>query len=197
VVAEDVLLAQKQDAEEVDSFMQTFRVLVEQAAELDANAEADVVLRIKEQLDKAYEQCSGLAGDHADIRGMLEQLIKAVMQSMWQAVGQDVEARSKLEMEENARQAHFAMLQQPLIADLLRPDSCIIENELVPTLLAESSAAVQLAMQLFAPEQQAILYGLAKDLLADMDQSLAVVTQAKARLAEMGASMQTVNKLPD
>jgi len=197
VVAEDVLLAQKQDAEEVESFMEAFRALVEQAAGLDANAEADVVLKIKEQLDKAYEQCAGLAGDHVEIRGMLEQLIKAVMQSMWKAIGPDPEARSKLEMEESARQAHFALLQEPLIVDLLSPDSCIIEQDLVPALLSESAGAVRLAMQLFEPEQQAQLCSMAKQLVDGADQSLDIVAQAGLRLAEMGAYLETANKMPD
>ncbi len=191
----DIQEAQQKDAEEVVQFMNAFRDLVQQAVELDPNAEADVVLKLKEQLDKSYEQCSGLAGDQAEIKEMLKRLLKAIMQSMWKGIGNDTQAHSKLEMEEQARESHFLLLEYPLIADLLSPDTGIAEDELVPTLLSESSDAVKVAMQIFAPEQQVLLCKSAHELIDKIDSSDDVVKLAKLRLNDMESMLQPVSQI--
>jgi hypothetical protein len=190
----DIQDARQKDAEEVDQFMNSFRDLVQKAVELDANAEADIVLKLKEQLDKSYEQCSGLAGDQSEIKEMLKRLLKLIMQSMWKGIGNDTQAHSKLEMEEQARESHFLLLEHPLISDLLSPVSCIGEDELVATLLSESSDAVKIAMQIFAPEQQAQLCMLAHELIDSMDSSDNTVKQAKLRLNDMETMLQPINQ---
>ena len=118
------------------------------------------------------------------------------MQTMWKAIGQDAQAHSKLQMEIQARQGHYAMLEHALIADLLRPDSPIGEDELVPSLLSESSEAVCAAMQMFVPEQQAVLCQHAHQLLEKLDRQSHVYQQASQRLADMDAMLQTSNELP-
>ena len=196
IAAEDILLARQQDQQELDEFMQRFRELVQQAAELDSNAEADVVLKLKEQLDKSYEQAAGLAGDQSQVRDMLKRLLKLIMQAMWQGVGQDLQAHSKLQMEVQARESHFSLLEHSLIADLLRPDSPIEDDELVPTLLSDSAQAVQLAMQLFVPEQQVALCQSARELIDRMDTDDDRVQQARLRVQDMEQMMQPLNQMP-
>ena len=192
----DIQQARQQDQQELRAFMVQFRSLVEQAAALESNAEADVILGLKEQLDKTYEQCSGLAGDQSEVKAMLKRLLQVIMQAMWQGVGQDLQAHSKLQMEAEARESHFALLEHSLIADLLRPDSPIEENELVPTLLSDSAEAVKLAMQLFGPEQQAALCQSADELLSSMDSDHITVQKAQQRLKDMRDMLQPVNSMP-
>jgi len=187
---EDIQQAQQQDAEEVEAFLVGFRELVQQSVELEPNAEADVVLKIKEQLDKSYEQCAGLAGEQGEIKEMLKRLVMAIMQAMWKGIGQDAQAHSKLEMEEQARTQHFALLEYPLVVDLLRPDSSIGEDDLVPSLLSESAESVQAAMQIFIPEQQILLCNMARELLHKLDETNEKVMQAKNRLSEMEALIE-------
>jgi len=187
---EDIQQAQQQDAEEVEAFLVSFRELVQQSVELEPNAEADVVLKIKEQLDKSYEQCAGLAGEQGEIKEMLKRLVMAIMQAMWKGIGQDAQAHSKLEMEEQARTQHFALLEYPLVVDLLRPDSSIGEDDLVPSLLSESAESVQAAMQIFIPEQQILLCNMARELLHKLDETDEKVVQAKCRLSEMEALIE-------
>jgi len=192
----EIIRAQQQDAKEAAEFINRFRELVQQAASLESNAEADVVLKLKEQLDKAYEQCAGLAGEQDEVKDMLKRLLQMIMQAMWQGVGQDLQAHDKLQMEVQARESHFALLEHSLIADLLRPDSPIEEDELVPTLLSDSAQAVKLAMQLFMPEQQAALCQSAGALIAELPQDDPVVQQAQQRLADMEDMLQPLNQMP-
>jgi len=191
----DIQQAQQHDRDEVEAFMTGFRELVQQSVDLEPNAEADVILKIKEQLDKSYEQCAGLAGDQSEIKDMLKRLVTAIMQAMWKGIGQDAQAHSKLEMEEKARSQHFELLEHQLVADLLRPDSSINEDDLVPTLLSESTESMQIAMQLFVPEQQAILCEMARELIQKLDETNEKVAQAKCRLAEMEALIEPSSQM--
>ena len=190
----DIIQARKQDAEEVDEFMNHFRDLVQQALELDANTDADVVLKLKELLDKSYEQCSGLAGDQGEIKTMIKRLLASIMQAMWKGVGQDFQAQSKLENEEKARESHFAMLEYPLVAVLLRPDSPIVADDLVRVLLSESADNLRMAMQIFVPEQQIMLVQQARELLAKIELDDESKSGAEQRLAEMEVQVTVVSQ---
>ncbi|MDQ1363635.1 MAG: hypothetical protein QG652_1497 [Pseudomonadota bacterium] len=193
----DIEKAQQDDATEAQQFLNRFRDLVKQAVDFKPAAEADVILKLKEQLDKSYEQCAGLPGDQNEIKSMLKRLLHAIMQAMWKGIGNDPRAQEKLEMEEQARSQHFTMLEQPLVADLLRPDSLIEEHELVPALLSESAPAMNLAMQLFSPAQQIALYQQASELLKSADAAHPAVQQAQMRLTEMQSLLQTPGSKPN
>jgi len=102
----DIQQARKQDAKEVELFVDAFRSLVQEVAGLEPGSEVDIVLRLKESLDKTYEASAGLAGDQDEVREMIKRLLSIMMQSMYKAVGNDAQGISKLEMEEQAREAH-------------------------------------------------------------------------------------------
>ncbi len=192
----DIQEARRQDSNEVESFIGEFRDLVQQITDLKPGADVELVLKLKESLDKTYETSAGLAGDQLEVREMIKRLLSMMMQSMWKAVGNDSEGISKLEMEEQARQAHFALLEHPFIADLLSPESVIDEVMMVPCLLSEQSEVVVLAVQLFEPEQQKLVYQRAVDLLKALDDSNERVLNAKLRLQDIASVMNPVNYQP-
>ena len=189
ITPDEIVHAKQLDEQDVQLFMNDFRDLVQRVVDLKPNADADVVLKIKEELDKSYERCAGLAGDQAEIKTMLTRLLKMLMQAMWSAIGNDTQAHDKLKMEEAARAAHFELLEEPLIADLLSPDSLIDEDQLVPTLLSASADALQKAMQIFAPEQQRLIYEQARRLVDSLDQQSREYQQASQRLVDMEAAL--------
>jgi hypothetical protein len=78
-----------------------------------------------------------------------------------------MQAHSELDQEEMAREAHFALLDAPLVADLLNPASPIHPDELVPTLLSADKDELQLALQMFDEVQ----------LLAILSQGAALLEQ--------------------
>jgi len=188
--------ARREDSAEVETFINEFRDLVKQVTELQPSADADVVLKLKESLDKAYEASAGLAGDQSEIREMIQRLLSMMMQSMWKAVGNDAMGISKLEMEEQARQAHFALLEHPFIADLLAPDSVINEALMVPSLLSESAQTVMLAVQLFDPEQQQLVYQQGVELLKGKDENHPRIQHAQQRLQDIATVLTAVNQQP-
>lgn len=196
VTLDEVLNAQREDFKEVEDFMKEFRGLVQQAVDLDENSDPDVILKLKEQLDKNYEKCAGLAGDQAEIKEMLNRLVKAIMQVMWKGIGNDPMARSKLEMEEQARTTHYALLEYKIITDILRPDSVIEENNLVATLLSEETEALQVALQLFQPGQQVALCKTAEETLDKLDKECSLYQSLENKLIEMRNMLKAANEMP-
>jgi len=78
----------------------------------------------------------------------------------------------------------------------LSPESLISETLLVPCLLSESAEAAALAVQLFEPEQQQLIYQQAAELIRPLDSRHSRVQQAEQRMQEMVALMTPANLHP-
>ena len=149
--------ARSQDREDEVAFVAEFRGLVQEAVDLPPQAESEAVLSLKERLDKAYERASGLGGDQQEVKAAIRKLQSVIMQAVWMGAGDDELARRQLEEEERARTAHFTLLEEPLVADILNPESPLREGELVPTLLGESRETLEIVLELFDEAQLGLL----------------------------------------
>lgn len=185
VIQIEVNQAQRRDLEEAQAFQERFRALVQRAIDLPPQADSDVVLKLKEDLDQAYEQACGLAGDTREIKAALKKLLEIAMRAVWRGAGDDAAAQSNLREEETARAAHFALLEYPLIADLIRPDSPIAPDELAATLLSESASAFAAALNLFDADQLALLCQDGRRLLDSLKGTSTSTDTARARLSDM------------
>lgn len=165
VTADQLQAAQAEDAEEVTRFGKAFQALFEKAANLEANVQSDVILELKQGADQLYEQAAGLAGDNSQAQQSLVKLIDALMRAVRAGAGNDPQALSEIAQETEARQMHMALLEYPLIADLLRPDSPIDADGLAPALLSSEAAELELALQLFDTEQILLLHANAQAVL--------------------------------
>lgn len=145
--------AQRLDHEELVDFIGEFRGLVQQAIGLKPNEQSEVILKLKEDLDKAYEQACGLADDQTETKEAIMKLVGVIMTTVEAGASNDPMALSELEQEHLARTAHYELLEHPLVADLLYPESPIRENELVPTLLSVAQDEFNAAVSLFDVEQ--------------------------------------------
>lgn len=190
---QDIHLAQQKDQQEITLFMDEFKKLVQRSAELEANVDADILLTLKEDLDKIYEQSTGLAEDQNEIKAMIKRLIDTIMKGIWSGIGNDALAKSKLEMEEEARAAHFALLEQPIITDLLCTDSVIAENELAPTLLSASPDELDLILPLFTPEQLESLLIESTHCLDKLDTDQPIHTDTLKKINQIRQAIQTIH----
>ena len=155
------------DTEEMRRFQEDMRQVIQQAIDLDANVESEVVLELRGKLDQLYARCSGLGGNCGDHKRSIRRLIDVVMNAVWQAAADDPMARMELEQEELARQQHFCLMEYPLISDLMRPDTPISQDELLPTLLDADEDELEAVLWMFEPEQLAIIRKDAESLLVE------------------------------
>ena len=157
--------AQRLDHEELTVFITQFRKLILEAVELQPNAESGQVLGIKERLDKSYEQSAGLADDQQETREAILKLQETIMAAVRKGAGADSSALRELVQEEQARAVHFQLLEYPLVADLLAPDSPVGAEELAPTLLTAPKEEFEAALTLFDDDQLVLLRRDAEALL--------------------------------
>ncbi len=189
ITPEDLLEAQRLDHEELVDFIGGFRALVQRTVNLKPNEETDTVLKIKEQLDMAYEQASGLADDQNETKEAIKKLTQIIMNCIISNTSGDRLAQEELKQEQDARSAHYSLLQHPIVADLLHPESPIQENDLAPTLLSEGSQGLQAALELFDNTQLQIICEDGSNLLKNLETEGEVLEQAKQRLTEIGTRL--------
>lgn len=161
--------AQRLDHDELMTFISGFRELVQQAAGLQPNTGSESVLALKERLDQAYEQACRLADPQDDTKRAIVQLVAVIMQAVRQGAGNDDHALQQLAQEHQARFDHYRLLEQPLVADLLDPQSPIAGNELAATLLSSDETELTAALQLFDRNQLALLCEEARSLLDSLE----------------------------
>lgn len=166
---DDLTQARVEDHTDAQVFVKDLKALFDEAAKMAAHVESDVVLALKERCDKLYEQGSGLGMELDKELAALQHLTQVIMKVVWQGAGNDAQARSELEQEEQARVEHYRLLAFPLIADLLNPESPIAEEDLVPVLLSENVQEVTEALRLFDPVQRQALADQARQWLQTLE----------------------------
>lgn len=187
---EALLETQRLDHEELLGFVGELRATVQQAVELKANEDSEVVLALKERLDRLYEQSAGLADDHDGNRSAIADLVEVIMRNVERNAAGDAHAVAELAQEREARAAHFQLLESPLVADLLHPQSVIAADELAPTLLSSSEVDLSAALQLFDLAQLDQLYADAEDCLARCGQAPADAVQRLGQIADQLALLR-------
>lgn len=185
VEPEALLAAQRADHEEMESFRADFRDLIQRAVNLPADADSDTVLGLKQDLERRYEQSFGLPEDHARERAALRKLIDLIMKAVRRAAGNDPLARQELADEEQAREIHFRLLEQPLVADLLHPESPIAPEELAPTMLSANAEELEAALELFDLPQVEGLAQESAQLIEHLEAEGLTLTISRQRLAQL------------
>jgi len=152
-----LLMARQQDAEDLETFMNSFRQVVERAVNLKPNEQSDVILKLKEELDQHYEHCCSLQGDISKIKQALKTLIASIMTAVRSGAGNDLAALNKLDEEDKARAEHFRLQELNFLSDIMRHDQPIPAEELGLSLLTEPMNVVTEALDLFQPQHLASL----------------------------------------
>jgi len=159
--------ARRRDQAEREAFELLFRALLEAAASLKASEESEVLLELKARLDQAYTLLASLAGEHEPYRQGLRRLTDLLLSAVRRAAAADPLALAELEQERLAREQHYRLLEFSLVADLMRPESPVVPEDLAATLLSASAEELEAALWLFAADELAALEQAASALLEE------------------------------
>ncbi len=183
--------AQRLDHEELVAYIGELRKLVGEAVALGPHEQSDVILELKERLDKSYETACRLADDQTPNKEAIKKLVSVIMHAVWKGAGSDTLAHQELEQEEEARKTHYELLEQPLVADLLDPDSPISEEDLLPSLLSAEREEFESAVNLFDTTQLGEICKQGDELVQQLSQ-LEDIEEARRRLAELNALYESL-----
>ena len=178
VSSDSLQQAQKQDHEILQQFMLDLREVMNQAVSLKPNEDSEIILAVKDKLDKLYATSVSVADDQSKVQDSIKKLIQVVMQAVKKGAEQDLKALQEIAQEEEARESHFSFLESKLVADLLDPNSPIEEDDLLPTLLSADKDDLALATLLFDEEQTLILLEQGKTLLDRLESKSENISQA-------------------
>lgn len=161
ITSEDLEHARLADQNELIGFTIEVQRVVMQCLQLGETTDSDVILELKEQLDKLYERSCGLAGDRHHEQNAIQSVIAPIMKAIEKYTGADPKAMQKLSDEKTAREIHVRFLNNKLVCDLLRPDSTIGPTELTATLLSEPCELMTPVLDFFDASQlnQLVLQG--------------------------------------
>ncbi len=180
---------QKKDHDILQQFMVDFRDAMTKAVNLKPNEDSEVILEVKDSLDKLYATSASVADDQARVRESIKKLLTVIMQSVRKGAGDDAHALQELDQEESAREANMDFLESKLAADILDPDSPIDNDDLIPTLLCAEKDDLALATQLFDEEQMTYLLSESENLLNKLDAEGQDVKQAAENFVFMEGYM--------
>ncbi|MCG8425848.1 MAG: hypothetical protein MI754_00665 [Chromatiales bacterium] len=185
--------AQRLDHEEIVEFIPHFRTLIQQAVTLQPNVESDVILKLKEELDKSYEQACGLADDQTETKQAIKKLIAVIMGAVEGGAKNDPVALDELEQERLARDTHFQLLENRLVADLLYPEQVIPEQELIATLFSVTDEEFGAAITLFDQPQLEALSEQAQAAITQWQNADVDTRQAEQRLVDMNSLLRALS----
>ncbi|MES9992547.1 MAG: hypothetical protein ABW098_11370 [Candidatus Thiodiazotropha sp.] len=191
LTSEQLTEAQRLDHEELVSYIVELRSLVGEAVALGPHEQSDVILDLKERLDKAYETACRLADDQAPNKEAIRKLVDVIMRSVWKGAGNDTLAHQELQQEQSARQLHYGLLENPLLADLLDPASLIAEDELLPVLLSADESDFEAALTLFDANQLEALLQQGEG-LGQLDDGAKHAEQVAARLQQLASALTSL-----
>jgi hypothetical protein len=170
VNSDTLMEVQKKDHDILQQFMVDFKVTMTKVVTFKPNEDSEVILGVKDKLDKLYATSASVADDQTRVRESIKKLLGVIMQSVRQGAGNDAHALQELDQEEGAREANFQFLESKLVADILDPDSPIENDDLIPTLLSvEDKDELALATQLFDLEQISFLLAEGEELLNTLE----------------------------
>lgn len=191
VLPADVDAARARDHDEIQTFRRDLLALLHAAAHLPTNVDNERLLALKERIDRLYLQGMSFGVDIDSEKSGLRRLQDVVVASIRAATAADPLAQAELEKEQAAHALHTTLLEYPVVAQLLRSESPIADDELVPTLLSESEPALRAALQLFDGTQLENMRLQARRLLDSLDTG-AQPPALRARLAILDEQARAV-----
>lgn len=183
---DDLLEVQRLDHEEIVEFLAKLRKLVEQAVALKQNEESEIVLDLKAELEKMYEVACRLGDQQGNNKSAIRDLLKVIMSTVRSHSGGDAKAEGELLQEEMARQHHFATLEHVFVADLIDPDTLILEDELAAVMLTEEEGQVKKALELLDQDQRFLLAEEAQELVLKKSPGVADSYRQRIELIRCG-----------
>jgi hypothetical protein len=152
--------ARERDEGDARDFEEQFRQLLDEVSRLEPTTDSERILALRQRVDMLFERAHSIAGDRSKEKQALARLFDAIDDTVRRVAGEDALAHTELAEEAAARAAHLAMLEFPLIADLLRPDPPFSREELMPTLLCADEDVFRAVLGLFDSTQKQELLSL-------------------------------------
>ncbi len=152
-----LMAAQEADHEQHLQFHRRFQSALRVCVELSETEDAEHIAQLKAELEHLYVVASSIGAPQTENKQAIRKLIQTINNTLRKQAYNDSAILAEIDQEEEAREMHFSLLESPLAADLLSHNQVILSVELVPTLLSTSVDELGMVMQIFDPQQLALV----------------------------------------
>lgn len=166
VVHQQVVEAREKDKAEQQTFQKAFEAAVKKVSELPEKAEAEQLLEIIPELSRCLTDCMTLCIDLPKEREALTRLLNLFEDTLINSAGADSDFFQQVEQDRAERKIHQEVLENRIIASMMRENSPISVDELPATLLSASADQVGALLPFLDPEQLGSLQQQCATLLA-------------------------------
>lgn len=182
MVHHQVVEARERDKTEQQAFRQAFEAAVKRVSELPEKAEAEVLLALIPELTKCYNDCMTLCIDLPKEKQALTRLITLFEETLLQSAGEESAFGEQVARDKAERKIHQEVLENRIIASMMREDSPISVDQLAPTLLSATVDEIHGLLPFLDPAQLASL----------QQQCHKLVKQAKAEGALLPPAVEEI-----
>lgn len=158
VLHQQVVEAREKDKKERQAFQRKFEDAVKKVSELPEKADAEQLLTLIPELSQCYSDGMTLCIDLPKELQALTRLLTLFEETLIKNAGEESDFLQQIEQQRAERKIQQELLQNRVIAAMMRENSPISADELPATLLSETPDRVRSIFPLLDLEQQNALY---------------------------------------
>ncbi len=136
VVHQQVVEAREKDKAEQQTFHKRFEAAVKEVSELPEKAEAEQLLELIPKLTACYNDCMTLCIDLPKEKQALARLITLFEETLLKSAGEESAFGEQVARDKAERKIHQEVLENRIIASMMRENSPVSVEELPATLLS-------------------------------------------------------------
>ena len=158
VIHHQVVEAREKDKKELQAFQKQFESAVKKVSELPEKADAEQLLGLIPELSRCYSDGMTLCIDLPKELQALTRLLTLFEETLIKSAGEESDFLQQIEQQRAERKLQQELLQNRVVAAMMRENSPISADELPATLLSEAPDQVRPLFPLLDSEQQNALY---------------------------------------
>lgn len=146
--------------------------------------------KVREQIDSLMESAAGIGGSASRIKAKLQELRQSLILTARQSFSENIEHLRLIDEAEAYFESNAAKFLNPFIAQMLRKDGPIPNDEIVPCLLMEEPATIETVINFMDTNLHSTIRQEALSLLDEAIKEGASIDNRVAILAALGITKQ-------
>ncbi|HIJ22121.1 MAG: hypothetical protein HON68_08815 [Gammaproteobacteria bacterium] len=185
VVHHQVVEAREKDKAEQQTFHKQFETVVAKVSKLPEKAEAEQLMELISEMANCYNDCMTLCIDLPKEKQALSRLLTLFEETLLRHAGEESAFIEQIERDRAERKIHKEILENRLIASMMRENSPISVDDLPATLLSTQPQEVQSLLPFLAVEQLGSLQQQMATILEGAKQSSEQIEDAAFEIFEL------------
>jgi len=148
----EIDVAQDRDLKDYEKVGQDLTNIIEEIARFPDFVNSSKINELRECIDNLIEKCMGVGGNAYTTAHEVKELRRVIIKWWAKAVSSNPEIKHRLYEAEATYHQNIPRFEVPFITPMLRKDSPISDEEIVPALLTEKPETIASVIRFLAPD---------------------------------------------